>query len=67
MKKFRKSKLNCYDVINQILQFSLSLYVVTMTSHFDWKIPRYHISQTIVLKATTILDPKHCNPIKSTE
>ena len=28
MKKLRKSKINCYDVISQILQFSLKLYDV---------------------------------------
>ena len=28
MKKFRKSKINCYDVISQILHFPLNLHDV---------------------------------------
>ena len=28
MKKFRKSKINCYDVTSQILQFSLKMHDV---------------------------------------
>ena len=68
MKKFRKSKINCYDVISQILQFPLKFVRRHRCRHsLIEKFLDIIFLKTIVLKVTITPDPKHHNPIKSTK
>ena len=68
MKKIRKSKINCYDVIGQISQFPLKFVWRHWWRHsLAEKFIDIIFLKTIMLKVTKMLDPKHQNAIKSTK